>query len=60
MMLYASFAMLVQHWLPWVVLAGVWGLYFAPNLVMKERSLSRHSGWAEYRARTWWVIPGVF
>lgn len=59
MMLYASFAMLVQHWLPWVVLAAVWGLYFAPNLVMKERSLARHPGWAEYRSRTRWLIPGL-
>jgi protein-S-isoprenylcysteine O-methyltransferase Ste14 len=59
MMIYGSFAMLVQHWLPWVVLAGVWSLVFAPSLVMKEKSLSRHPGWAEYRARTKWIIPGV-
>jgi protein-S-isoprenylcysteine O-methyltransferase Ste14 len=60
MMIYASFAMLVQHWLPWVVLAAVWSLVFAPSLVMKEQSLSRHPGWAAYRARTKWLIPGLF
>jgi len=26
---------------------------------MKEASLARHPGWAAYRARTWWLIPGV-
>lgn len=60
MMIYASFAMLVQHWLPWLVLVWVWGLVFAPSLVLKERRLARHPGWAAYRARTRWLVPGVF
>lgn len=60
MLVYASLAMLVQHWLPWLVLAWVWGLVFLPSLVMKERSLSRHPGWREYRARTRWLVPGLF
>lgn len=60
MMIYASFALLVQHWLPWVVLAAVWGLLFLPSLAAKERRMSRHPGWAEYRKRTWWLVPGLF
>ncbi len=59
MMLYASFALLIQHWLPWVVLGAVWSVVFAPNMAAKERSLARHPGWAEYRARTRWLIPGL-
>ena len=59
MMIYASFALLIQHWLPWLVLAWVWGLVFLPGMVMKERSLARHPGWDAYRARTRWVLPGV-
>lgn len=60
MLIYASFAMLVQHWLPWLVLAWVWGLVFAPSLVAKEHRMSRHPGWAAYRARTRWLVPGIF
>lgn len=60
MLVYTSFAMLVQHWLPWLVLAWVWGLVFLPSLVMKERSLSRHPDWPAYRARTRWLVPGLF
>ncbi|MEE4173444.1 MAG: DUF1295 domain-containing protein [Xanthomonadales bacterium] len=59
MMIYGAFALMVWHWLPFLVLAGVWGLLFAVNMVMKEASMSRHEGWAEYRARTRWLIPGV-
>lgn len=60
MLVYASFAMLVQHWLPWLALGWVWGLVFLPSLVMKERSLARHPEWPAYRERTRWLVPGIF
>lgn len=59
MMIYGSFALIAWHWIPAVVLLWVWGGVFAVNMVMKEASLARHPGWAAYRARTWWLIPGV-
>jgi protein-S-isoprenylcysteine O-methyltransferase Ste14 len=59
MMIYGSFALMVWHWLPFLVLAWVWILLFAVNMIMKEASMSRHEGWAAYRARTRWLIPGV-
>lgn len=57
MMVYGSFALLVWHWLPALVLAWVWGGVFWPNMVAKEVSLSRHPGWTEYRRRTGWLLP---
>lgn len=60
MMIYGSFAMMAWHWLPAVVLASVWTCVFAPNMAVKEARLSRHPGWAAYRRRTWWLLPGVF
>lgn len=59
MMIYASFALMVDHWLPWLVLAWVWGGVFAVNMLHKESSLSRHPEWPAYRARSWWLIPGI-
>ena len=59
MLVYGSFALMVWHWLPWLVLAIVWTCVFAVNMVMKEASLSRHPGWAEYRRRSWWLLPFV-
>jgi protein-S-isoprenylcysteine O-methyltransferase Ste14 len=60
MMLYGSFALLVGHWLPWVVLAWVWGMLFSTNIVMKEVSMARYPEWATYRARTGLLLPRLW
>jgi protein-S-isoprenylcysteine O-methyltransferase Ste14 len=57
MMIYASFALMVWHWLPAAVLAWVWLGVFAVNMIMKEASMSRYPEWAAYRARTGWLLP---
>jgi len=59
MMIYTSFALMVWHWLPFLILALVWLGVFAVNMMHKEASLARHPGWAEYRSRSWWLVPGV-
>ena len=58
-MIYGSFAMMVWHWLPFVVLAWIWLGIFAVNMIMKEASMSRYPEWAAYKKRTWWLIPFV-
>jgi protein-S-isoprenylcysteine O-methyltransferase Ste14 len=60
MMIYGSYALMVWHWLPPIVLAWVWGGVFTVNMVMKEASMSRYPEWAAYRARTGWLLPKVF
>jgi len=59
MMIYGSFAMMVWHWFPVVVLAWVWIGLFAVNMVMKEASMSRYAEWAAYKKRSWWLLPPV-
>ena len=59
MLIYGSFALMVWHWLPVVVLAWVWLGLFAVNMTLKEASMSRYSEWAEYRKRSWWLVPYV-
>jgi protein-S-isoprenylcysteine O-methyltransferase Ste14 len=58
-MIYGSFALMVWHWLPAVVLAWVWLGVFASNMVMKEASMSRYPEWAAYKKRSWWLLPYV-
>ncbi|HZU85645.1 MAG TPA: DUF1295 domain-containing protein [Polyangiaceae bacterium] len=60
MMVYGSFALMVWHWWPALVLAFIWGTFFSVNMAMKEASMARHPEWAEYKRRTWWLVPGVF
>lgn len=58
-MIYGSFALMVGHWLPWLWLAYVWIGLFAVNMAMKEASMSRYPQWADYKRRTWWLVPGL-
>lgn len=57
MMIYGSFAALAGHWIPWAVLAWVWGGIFSANIARKERSMSRYPEWADYVARTGLLLP---
>ena len=59
-MIYSSYALIVGHWLPWVILAWVWLMYFATNIKMKEASMSRYPEWAAYKKGTKYLIPWVF
>lgn len=57
MLIYISYALLVQHWLPWLVLLWVWGVVFSVNIWLKEASLARFSGWEQYKARSGLLLP---
>ncbi len=57
MMLYGSYALLVNHWIPWIILAWVWSGLFLVNIVMKEASMSRYPGWEAYKTRTGMLLP---
>jgi len=59
MLLYASFAWLADHWLPWAVLAWVWASVFVPNMLRKEASMSRYPEWPAYKARTGFLLPAI-
>ncbi|NEP39608.1 MAG: DUF1295 domain-containing protein [Okeania sp. SIO2G4] len=58
--IYLSFAMLAQHWLPYLIIgafaAGVW----IPNWLKKDKSLSRYPEFAEYQASSGLIIPQLF
>jgi protein-S-isoprenylcysteine O-methyltransferase Ste14 len=57
MVLYAAFAVVAGHWLPWLVLAWVWLGVFLPNMLAKEESMGRYPEWAGYVARTGMLVP---
>lgn len=57
MAIYASFALVVGHWLPWLILAAVWGLFFLPNMLAIEARLSRYPEYEAWRRRTGFLLP---
>ena len=60
MMIYGSFALLVWHWFPIVLFLAIWLGLFGTNMVMKEASMSRYPEWADYKRRSFWLLPGLF
>ncbi|MDY6782073.1 MAG: DUF1295 domain-containing protein [Cyanobacteriota bacterium] len=59
-LIYSSFALLVQHWLPWVIFAGFFSVLFVPNMLKKDRSLSRYQGFEEYKANSGLILPKLW
>lgn len=57
MAIYASVALVVDHWLPWLILATVWGLLFIPNMMAIDARLSRYPGYEAWRRRTGFLLP---
>jgi protein-S-isoprenylcysteine O-methyltransferase Ste14 len=56
-LIYAAFALLAQHWLPWAAYGLVWLTVFVPNMLRKERSMSRYPEHAAWVARTGFLLP---
>lgn len=58
--IYLAFAMLVQHWLPYVIIGGFVLGIFIPNMLKKDKSLSRYPEFEEYQANSGLIIPKLF
>jgi steroid 5-alpha reductase family enzyme len=59
-MIYTAYAIMSMHWLPFLVLAGwVFG-FFVKNMLAKDKSLSRHAQFAEYKKRSGLLFPKLF
>jgi steroid 5-alpha reductase family enzyme len=56
-LIYFSFALLPHHWLPFTILGGFTIGVFIPNMLKKDKSLSRYPGFAEYQANSGLFIP---
>jgi protein-S-isoprenylcysteine O-methyltransferase Ste14 len=63
---YSGFALLASGadgalWLvPWSVNLLVWSILFVPNWYVKDRSMARHPGFADFARRTGLVFPRLF
>jgi steroid 5-alpha reductase family enzyme len=56
-LIYSSFAMLTQHWLPFLILFSFVAGIFVPNMLKKDQSLSRYPEFADYKERSGWLLP---
>jgi len=56
-LIYSSFNLLAQHWLPWVACGWVWSQAFLVNMLAKDASMSRYPEHAEWKRRTGLLLP---
>jgi len=56
-LIYLSFALLSQHWLPITVLLSFMAIIWLPNMLRKDKSLSRYAEFKEYKKRSSLLIP---
>lgn len=59
LLIYLGFSLLAMHWIPIAALAAFVLGFWLPNMIKKDRSLSRYPEFAEYRKRSWLFIPYV-
>lgn len=59
-LIYLGFAMLAQHWLPFVIIGAVFATIFVPNMIKKDKSLARYPEFAAYKERSGLLLPKLF
>ena len=59
-LIYLSFALLAQHWLPFLILGGFIAGIFFPNMLKKDKSLSRYPEFEAYKERSGLLFPKLF
>jgi protein-S-isoprenylcysteine O-methyltransferase Ste14 len=57
LLIYLGFGMLAMHWLPVLVLGLFVAIIWIPNMLRKDRSLSRYSEFEEYERRSKLFLP---
>ncbi len=56
-LMYSSFNLLAQHWVPWVACALVWSMVFLVNMLLKDVSMSRYPEHAAWKRQTGLLLP---
>ncbi|WP_414549595.1 DUF1295 domain-containing protein [Anabaena sp. CCY 0017] len=58
-LIYSAFAMLTQHWLPFLILGSFISMVFIPNMLKKDTSLSRYPDFEDYKKRSGMLFPNL-
>ncbi|MGA9532071.1 MAG: DUF1295 domain-containing protein [Anaerolineales bacterium] len=60
LLIYLSLALVAFHPIPFVILALAVIVVWVPYMRRKDRSLSRYPRFADYRRRSWWLLPFLY
>lgn len=56
MMIYASFAMISNRWIPWIIVVTPWVCVFSVFWYAKELSYRRKEGWEQYKKDSYMLL----
>jgi len=56
-LIYTGFCLLADSPVPWLICVSFWLSLFLPNMLAKDKSLSRYKEFAAYKARSGMVVP---
>jgi steroid 5-alpha reductase family enzyme len=59
-LIYLAFSILTQHWLPFLIQGLFIAMIFVPNMLKKDKSLSRYPEFAEYKENSGLFFPKLF
>ncbi|NES81794.1 MAG: DUF1295 domain-containing protein [Moorea sp. SIO2B7] len=59
-LIYFAFALLAQHWLPFLILGLFAAIVFVPNMFKKDKSLSSYPEFETYKANSGLIFPKLF
>jgi len=59
-LIYLGFAILSSHWISLAILGTFSALVFIPNMLKKDKSLSRYPEFAAYKERSGLLLPKLF
>jgi len=60
LLIYLGFSLLAMHWLPMLAILLFMVIIWVPNILKKEKSLSRYASFAEYKRKSKLFIPFLF
>lgn len=59
MLIYLGFGLLAMHWIPLAVIALYLAVIWLPNMLKKDKSLSRYPQFSEYKKKSKLFVPFV-
>ena len=58
--IYLGFTLLARDWLPILALLLFIIIIWVPNMIKKDKSLSKYSDFSEYKKNSKWFFPYIF
>jgi steroid 5-alpha reductase family enzyme len=60
LLIYLGFSLVPLHWAPLAALATIVAIVWVPNMIRKDKSLSRYPEFAKYKSQSKYILPRLF